>query len=31
MVTNFEYNFQKENIGIGRRKEAVARHIQNKK
>lgn len=25
MVTNFEYNFQKENIGIGRRKEAVAR------
>jgi small subunit ribosomal protein S9 len=25
MITDFEYNFQKENIGIGRRKEAVAR------
>ena len=25
MITAFEYNFQKENIGIGRRKEAVAR------
>lgn len=25
MITDFEYNFQKENIGIGRRKESVAR------
>ncbi|MDA9370476.1 30S ribosomal protein S9 [Gloeomargaritaceae cyanobacterium AH-226-B11] len=25
MTTNFEYNFQKENIGIGRRKQSTAR------